>query len=157
MKKVQRIVQHLRGTYRFIREGMPHICKVYRNFPEVSYSGDRERSLEPSTAASHSIETRQYIEAEMSSMTNPLKPSATLWIPYHARKKICDCCRDGNRSAADGNNTSIPTRAPTITGSATLDRRLGICGSPSIDAQYLLLRIIETTYTFSNHEQRLRH
>jgi len=36
----------------------------------------------------------------------------------------------------------------------TSERRLGICGSPCIDAQYLLLRRIETTYTSSSHAQR---
>jgi len=138
MKKGQRIAQHLRVVYRSIREGMPHICKVFRNFPEVSYNGDRVQSLEPPTAASHSIETRQKVEAEISSMTNPLKPFATLWIPYHPRQKIFDSCRDGNRSAEDGNNTLIPTRAPTHTGSATSERRLVICGRLSIDVQYLL-------------------
>jgi len=97
MKKGQRIAQHLRVVYGSIREGMPHFCKVFWNFPEVSYNGDMERSLEPSMAASHSIEIRQYVEAEISSITNPLKPSAILWIPYHLRKKICDGCRDGNR------------------------------------------------------------
>jgi len=65
MKKVQRAAQYLRGACRFKRVRMPHICKVYQNFPEVSYSGDKERSLEPSTAALNSKETRQYVEAEM--------------------------------------------------------------------------------------------
>jgi len=154
MKQVQRADQRLRGAYRSIRVRMLHNCKVYQNLPEVSYSGDRERSLEPSTAASNASETRLYAEAQISSMTNPLKPSVTLWTPYQPRKKICDCCRDGNRSAGVGNTTLIPIRAPTITVSATSERRLGICGSPFIDAQYPLFRMTETTYTFSNHAQR---
>jgi len=87
MTKGQRIDQHLRVVYRSIREGIPHFYKVFQNFPEVSYNGDREQSLEPSMTASYSIEIRQYVETEISSMTNPLKPSATLWILYHLRKK----------------------------------------------------------------------
>ena len=39
----------------------------------------------------------------------------------------------------------------------TSERRLGICGSPCIDAQYLLLRRIETIHTSSNHAQRSWH
>jgi hypothetical protein len=95
---------------------MPHFCKVYQNFPEASFSGDRERSLEPQTAALNSIETRQYTEVEISSITNPVKPSATLWKLYQPRKKVCDCCRDGNRSAEVGNTISAPTRAPLQNG-----------------------------------------
>jgi len=157
MKQEQRAAQRLRGAYRPIHVRIPYICRVYQNFPEVSFSGDRERSLEPSTAALNSSETRHYVEVEISSMTNPLKSSATLWKLYQPRKKVCDCYRDGNRSAEAGNTTSIPTRAPTIIGNATSERRLGICGSPCIDAQYLLLRRIETIHTSSNHAQRSWH
>jgi len=74
----QRTDQHPVVACRSIRATTLHNCKVYQSSPEVSYSGDRERLLEPSTAASYSTETRLYAEAQISFMTSPLRPLATL-------------------------------------------------------------------------------
>jgi len=47
-----------REAYRYIHGGMPYNYKDYRSLAEASYNGDRELSLEPTTAASHSTGIR---------------------------------------------------------------------------------------------------
>ena len=62
---------------------------------------------------------RRFAKAEISSITNPLKSSATLWKHYQPRKTAYDCCRDGNRYVGAGNTISALTRPPTIIGNTT--------------------------------------
>jgi len=49
-----------REAYRCIHRGMPYNYKACRSLAETSYNGDRELSLEPTTAASHSTGIRQF-------------------------------------------------------------------------------------------------